>query len=72
MISNSACDGVMEFNSDFLDNGGVQGDFGVVYVLRYVPERLFLPILQALQILKVYLLSLHKLTDNFKAVILLW
>lgn len=28
MTSFSACDGVMAFNSDFLDNGGVQGDFG--------------------------------------------
>jgi len=28
MTSFSACDGVMAFNSDFLDNGGVAGDFG--------------------------------------------
>jgi hypothetical protein len=28
MTSFSACDGVMAFNSDFLDNGGVQGAFG--------------------------------------------
>lgn len=28
MTSGSACDGVMEFNSDWLDNGGVEGAFG--------------------------------------------
>ncbi len=28
MTSFSACNGVMAFNSDFLDNGGVAGDFG--------------------------------------------
>lgn len=28
MNSHTDCNGVMEFNSDFLDNGGVQGNFG--------------------------------------------